>query len=101
MIELMKLLQNNEKPDAPVPAEDARASLDPVSQRLLIRAEAQHATAERAALIQSLMGEANEDLHSGAPLADTGPATVFITFAIAGAVGETLRRVRKKEVVSL
>lgn len=106
MIELIKLLQSDTKTetsvqtDTPAQQEDARAALDPVSQRLLMRAEAQRATVERAAFVQSLMGEANGDLHSGAPLADTGPATVFVTLAIAGAIGETLRRVRKKEMNS-
>lgn len=100
MIELMHLLQGNTNTQAPVTTEDARVSLDPVTKRLLIRAEAQHAAAERASLIQSIMGSTNGTLHSGAPLADTGPTTVFITLAIVGAVGETLRRVRKKEVIS-
>lgn len=108
MIELIKLLQSDAKTgtsvhtETPVQKEDARAALDPVSQRLLLRAEAQHTTAERAALVQSLVGDTtNNTLHSGAPLADSGPATVFVTLAIVGAVGETLRRVRKKEAISL
>ncbi len=36
-------------------------------------------------------------LHSGAPLTGTGPATVLVTLAIAAAIGETWRRVRKAD----
>jgi hypothetical protein len=95
MIELIKLLQSqNESENTPEPAP---SSLDPVTQRLLLRIEAQRDAAERASLIQSLLGEDGETLHSGAPLADTGPATVLVVLAVAGAVAETWRRVRKTE----
>lgn len=38
---------------------------------------------------------AQETLHSGAPLTPTGPTTVLVTLAVAAAIGETWRRVRK------
>jgi hypothetical protein len=45
----------------------------------------------------SLYADNGEPLHSGAPLADTGPATILIAVAVVGAIGETWRRVRKME----
>lgn len=97
MIELIQLLQNNQAQSQPTTQTDARAELDPVSQRLLIRAEAQAAAAERAALIQSIVGSNEESLHSGAPLAESGPATVLTVLALAAAGAETWRRARKTE----
>jgi len=100
ILELIKLLQGNATSNTS--ASNATATqgngLDPVSQRLLIRAEAQSAAAERAALIQSLIGGDGQALHSGAPLADTGPATALILIAVTGAVAETWRRVRKTSI---
>lgn len=97
MIELIQLLQNNQTQNAPASPADARAALDPVSQRLLIRAQAQSAAAERAALIQSIVGTNEESLHSGAPLTESGPATVLTVLALAAAGAETWRRARKTE----
>lgn len=96
MIQLIQLLQSNQT-SSQGSQEDARAGLDPVSQRLLIRAEAQAAAAERAALIESLTGQNSETLHSGAPLTDSGPATVLTVLALALAGAETWRRARKTE----
>lgn len=49
------------------------------------------------AQLRAAFGGDDETLHGGAPLSETGPATVLITLAIAGAIGETWRRVRKAE----
>jgi hypothetical protein len=70
---------------------------DPATQRLLLRIQAQKDAEARQSFINSLLGEGSDTLHSGAPLADTGPAATLIALAIAGAVGETWRRVRKNE----
>jgi len=68
-------------------------------QRLLERIRQQQLDAQRAAQYGWMTAGlgAGETLHSGAPLSETGPATVLIVLAIAGAIGETWRRVRKAE----
>jgi hypothetical protein len=95
MIELLQLLQNSSS------ASSAPASpeLDPATQRLLLRIQAQKDAAARQDFIQELLGDDGETLHSGAPLTESGPATVLVTLAIAGAVGETWRRARKSDKI--
>lgn len=94
MIELMKLMQNGQS--SSVTSDPTHSNLDPVTQRLLIRIQAQQAEAERAALIQSITGQ-DGTLHSGAPLTQSGPASVVVMLAVAAAIAETWRRVRKTE----
>lgn len=66
-------------------------------ERIKVQREAAEA-AEREAYYRMLVGDSTKEaLHSGAPLSETGPATVLITLAIAGAIAETYRRVRKSE----
>lgn len=60
--------------------------------RLLERLRDREEQEAREAWLHSFGGET---LHSGAPLTDTGPATVILTLVVAGAIGETWRRVRK------
>ncbi len=72
---------------------------DAVNQRLLERVQARQAAEQRAALLQQLLGN-DQTMHSGAPLSDTGPAAVLTVLAMAGAVGETWRRVRKAQRAS-
>ncbi len=69
---------------------------DAVNQRLLERIQARQEADQRAALLQQLLGD-DQTMHSGAPLSDTGPAAVLTVLAMAGAVGETWRRVRKAQ----
>ncbi len=45
----------------------------------------------------SARSDTDEVLHSGAPLSDTGPATILLTLAVVGAISETLRRVFKAD----
>lgn len=63
-------------------------------QRLLERIKERQEADARAAAYQDLFS-GDEALHSGAPLADTGPAAILMGIAVAGAVGETMRRVMK------
>jgi hypothetical protein len=63
--------------------------------RLLERIKADQMAAAQQAALQALLG--NQTLHSGAPLAHTGPATFVVALAIVAAIGETWRRVRKAE----
>lgn len=95
MIELVKLLQTSQNSSAA--AGTTHNGLDPVTQRLLIRVQAQQAENEREALIRSLVGENGGTLHSGAPLTESGPATILIALAAIGAIAETWRRVRKAQ----
>lgn len=95
MIELIKLVQSGQSSSGS--PGNTGAGLDPVTQRLLIRVQAQQAQAERDALIQSLVGQDGQTLHSGAPLTSSGPATILIALAAVGAIAETWRRVRKTE----
>lgn len=69
---------------------------DAVNERLLERIQERQEASQRAALLEQLLGD-DQTLHSGAPLSDTGPAAVLTVLAMAGAVGETWRRVRKAQ----
>lgn len=100
MIELVKLLQTSSSATNTSPADaSAETTEDPVTERLLQRVEANKIAIDRQSFLQGLLGDNEETLHSGAPLAESGPATVIVTMLAMGAIVETLRRVKKKEVV--
>lgn len=92
LIQLVELLQQGQQPAQPSP----ESEIDPVDARLLERIKDRQDAAARAAVLDELLGD-SEQLHSGAPLADTGPAAVIVTLAVTGALGETWRRVRKAQ----
>lgn len=102
LIEALQGLQDDEQP-----AEEDNDDADTAAltteelreQRLLERIRQQQLDAARAAQYAWMTGGAGngETLHSGAPLTETGPATVLITLIVAGAIGETWRRVRRAE----
>lgn len=85
LIDALNELQNDEA----MPDDDENLTAEEL--RLLQRIREQQVSGNLSA------GNRDEVLHSGAPLSDTGPATILITLAIAGAIGETWRRVRKAE----
>lgn len=92
---LIKALQGLQEEDTE-PAEGNDSSLTTEElreQRLLERIRQQQLDAQRS---WAAMG-GQETLHSGAPLSETGPATVLLVLAVAGAIGETWRRVRRAE----
>jgi hypothetical protein len=97
LIELIKAIQGASSSSASS-APAVPFAEDPVTQRLFLRLQAQKEAAARQDFIQNLLGGEGETLHSGAPLTETGPATVLVTLAVAGAIGETWRRARKAEV---
>jgi hypothetical protein len=92
---LIKALQELQGASSSSAADDT----DAVSQRLLERIQQRQEDAQREAMLQQLLGN-DQTLHSGAPLSDTGPAAILTVLAMAGAVGETWRRVRKAQRTS-
>lgn len=85
-LERLQNMQNN--------AATTTTTRDAEDERLLQRLRDREAQENREAWTQAFGGET---LRSGAPLSETGPATVLVTLLIAGAIGETWRRVRKAE----
>jgi|GEM_PF-2890564 len=87
ILEKLEALENGQNEPT---AEDIR------KERILNRIEVQQAQASYDAHLKALIGS-QQTLHSGAPLSDTGPATVIVVLLLAGAGFETLRRVKKAE----
>lgn len=90
--QLLDALERLQEIQGAAPAATATRSSE--EERLLQRLKDREEQDTRDAWLNSIGGET---LHSGAPLSETGPATVLITLAIAGAIGETWRRVRRAE----
>lgn len=92
-LERLQAIQGNTNATA---GADADVLRDAEEERLLRRLRDREEAEARAAWLNSFGGET---LHSGAPLSETGPASVLVTLAAAGAIGETWRRVRKADHV--
>lgn len=71
------------------------ASLSTTDQRILERVKAQQMQAEIEARAQVLASQ--QSLHGGAPLANSGPASIVIAFVMAGAGIWTIWKARRME----
>lgn len=89
-LERLQEIQNG----AESPSESVRNAEE---ERLLRRIQMREAASDEASYQAWLNSIGGETLRSGAPLSETGPATVLVTLAVAAAVGETWRRVRKAD----
>lgn len=74
--------------------------LDPREQRLLERLREQDEDEWMNQQYIDYMTNGGGNLHSGAPLSGTGPATIITILAVAAAMGETWRRVRRSSAVT-
>lgn len=102
--DIQKLIEALERMEAEEGGEDVAeedtSSLDPRDERLLERLKEQQEQERIRKQYAAYMANSDGNMHSGAPLSDTGPATVITVLAVAAAIGETWRRVRKTNTAS-
>lgn len=89
-------MQNGDDEPTHDAAPDEPVDADAVEQRLLNRLRERDEDGRAAAYEAWIMGQQGQT-HGGAPLSQTGPATVVAVIIGALAIGETWRRVRKMD----
>lgn len=94
LLDALERLQEIQNGGEATPSETVR---DAEEERLLRRIQMREAASDEASYQAWLNSIGGETLRSGAPLTETGPATVLVTLAVAAAIGETWRRVRKAD----